>query len=354
MKKCRLCVIVLNMNKKVFLFAALFSVCSIFIVPVSAVPVREIVVSPFVVVVPYDFKGIVCSGIGSFVDGCIAGVEVSGMFNITNGNLNGSFFSGLFNIVRGDLLGVQSAGLFNVIGGSVKGILASGLFNFSGKFEGFESAAVNISDDCKGMQVGVVNIARDVHGIQLGIVNVSRDVNGMALGLVNISKRGIHKVTMEVTSKGSGILKLKIGTRILYTVFGVGGSIYNLPPGSYIDYLKVACGIGAQFVTRPFFVDFEVLANNSYKGSFTNVFYHDREGYNYYPSFTAILGVPLPIGISLTVGANANLYVWYPLYNSYLFGRFFEETDEKVFHFEVDSIPVSLGTSLFAGVEVRF
>jgi len=239
-----------------------------------------------------DLDGFELSGLGALRRGDVRGVQFSGLFNYARGEVYGAQLSGAGNIARGPVHGGQVAGLFNWSGDSFGGFQAAGLGNkttgaasgiqaagfgnvAAGGFRGFQLAGFGnynrgatsgvqiggvgniVSGEFSGLQLsGLFNYARHASGLQLGVINISDSNDGVGLGLLTYAGDGLLEPTAWSSDTGFVNVGLKIGTRKLYGLFGVGYHDYDTERWSSFIH-----GIGGHFELDPVYFDIDLVAH---------------------------------------------------------------------------------------------
>jgi hypothetical protein len=218
-----------------------------------------------------DQEGAEIAGVGNYVDGYSRGFVTGGAFNVirgdaiglypaggvnvvgkdstsalvaggvnaVGGNLNGSMIAGGLNLARKDANGWMVAGGANLVGGNAVGWQASGGIDLVGKsMKGLQTAPINVAKEMTGAQIGVINVAGTATGAQIGVINVAKEMDGAPIGVINIIGDGMHDVAVWTSETTQGTVALKLGSKHVYTILGVGGSSYKT------GYWSTVGGIG--------------------------------------------------------------------------------------------------------------
>jgi hypothetical protein len=142
--------------------------------------------------------------------------------------------------------GAQLAGGAN-LAHTVSGLQAAGGANLADWADGAQLAPLNYAGSSHGAQIGVINAAGEAEGLRLGVVNAARRTRGFSLGVINVAPHddgesfgvlsfignGIHDVYAYATDIMVTNVGIKLGSRHLYTSFGVGYQPGDdLAPGS--------------------------------------------------------------------------------------------------------------------------
>lgn len=134
----------------------------------------------------------------------LRGAQVAGVFNLVGGSVHGLQVAPV-NVIGGGLRGVQ-VGAVNVAGDSARGAQV-GSVNFAAELHGLQVGNVNVSGDMRGVKVGNVNLAGDIFGLQAGNVNVAGELRGAQVGNVNSAgaARGAQVGNVNVAGEFDGI-----------------------------------------------------------------------------------------------------------------------------------------------------
>jgi hypothetical protein len=230
-------------------------------------------------------------GSGSWTRGDLDGVAINGAFTHTNGFVHGAQLSALWTHARqlegaqiagfthvntdvegfqggvvaragGHLWGAQLAGLAIVDGASPEGsagLQVGGLYaRVAGHFQGAQFGAVTDADELDGLQVGGVNVTRRLRGVQLGGINVvTRDsAHGETIGVLNLVRDGYHAVEVGTDALSPVSLRVKAGSRHLYTVYRIGWD----PTAHDGAGLTLGLGFGGHARYRRFAFDLDLAA----------------------------------------------------------------------------------------------
>jgi hypothetical protein len=196
-------------------------------------------------------RGLQLSVGANVLAGDFRGTQISAGANVARGNFRGVELASGANVVDGDFLGLQAAAGVNVATGSmrgaqlagganlartVSGLQAAGGANVAEWADGAQLAPINYAGSSHGAQIGVINAAGEAEGLRLGVVNAARRTRGFTLGVVNVAPHddgesfgvlsfignGIHDVYAYATDIMLTNVGIKLGSRHLYTSFGVG------------------------------------------------------------------------------------------------------------------------------------
>lgn len=287
----------------------------------------------------YALSGAEFSGIGSFRRGWAEGFQAAGVFNWVSGPFRGFQASGVFNInvgdtagfmattslnqVMGDMAGFQAAtGLnwvngsmdgfqgamaMNWVGGQMRGFQGAMALNIAERFQGFQSATLNINTDLlQGVQAGVVNYSGSFEGLQLGVVNVAGKGSGVALGLFNWIGDGLFQPTIFGSDVTPIAIGLKTGTKHFYTMLGFGTDQSKSTP-----LYSPLFALGGHFnLNKYLFVDLDLMQHMLVdEGGWDDSAYWEEGKVDLMVSGRLMLGVRPFSWLSIVAGPTANLLV---------------------------------------------
>lgn len=156
------------------------------------------------------------------VQGLQTGVVARSATDATGGQI------GPLTWTEGRLHGFQ-VGAVNLVDGHApeasSGFQANFLFgHVGGTFTGLQLGTINDAETMRGLQLGPFNVARELEGLQVGLVNIvtERSTGGETLGVINAVKDGYHAFELTTDALSPLSLKLKTGSRHLYSVFRFG------------------------------------------------------------------------------------------------------------------------------------
>jgi hypothetical protein len=84
----------------------------------------------------------------------------------------------------------------------------------------------------------VINVAGKATGAQVGVINVAKEMDGAPIGLINIIGDGMHSVAAWTSETTQGTVGVKLGSKHVFSILGVGGSSYKT------GYTSLVGGIG--------------------------------------------------------------------------------------------------------------
>jgi len=180
----------------------------------------------------------------------VQGIQSALGASVIGGSLEGMQATVGANVIGDALQGVQAAVGANVIigEGSHGAQLSSGL-NVARDLKGVQAGTINIAQKIQGAQAGLVNVADESQGVQVGLVNVARTSN-VSIGLLNFIGDGLHRVDVWTDTSSVANVALKLGSKQVYTLLGVG--VVNTSQ----DWLTTGGGLGVHLDVKP--VWFEV------------------------------------------------------------------------------------------------
>jgi hypothetical protein len=186
------------------------------------------------------------------------GVQLSSGVNVAR-HLDGLQI-GMVNLLS-DRSWAAQIGLLNLASGRLEGAQLS-LVNWGSDLAGLQLSMANVTTKrLQGVQLGMVNVAAGkASGVQLGLINYAAEDDGLVpIGLINIvDKGGLFDPTFFGSSGALGNVVVKMGTRRLYSMFGVGFH----PDGEEGTFAYLVAGIGTRIniAKRPY-IDIEALIN---------------------------------------------------------------------------------------------
>jgi hypothetical protein len=110
---------------------------------------------------------------------------------------------------------------------------------------GLQTSTVNVAREMTGAQIGVINVAGKATGAQIGVINVAKEMDGAPIGLINIIGDGMHSVAVWTSETTQGTVGVKLGSKHVYSILGVGGSSYKT------GYSSLVGGIGGHKAFGP-------------------------------------------------------------------------------------------------------
>jgi hypothetical protein len=199
----------------------------------------------------------------NFAAGTMSGAQV-GMVNVVDDATHGVQV-GLVNVARVPAHGGQ-VGLVNVQGTTPNTHGAQvGLVSVTGSQDrhGAMVSLVNVGRRLHGAQIGIVNIAGEVDGAQVGLVNFARKNSGASIGLIPIVLDGDNRLVAWYSTSSMGNVGVKLGTRHVYVLLGVGATNDNYRNGKHEFSSTFAIG-GHGTLTGPLFLDVDLCGTNFY------------------------------------------------------------------------------------------
>jgi hypothetical protein len=202
-----------------------------------------------------DQEGFEVAGVGNGIEGYSRGFVVGGAFNAIGQTAEGFHVGGAANVVGKEYTGFLVGGAANVLGSDSTGFLVGGGANVLGgnsvgwqvagganlvgkKMTGVQTSAINVAKEMTGAQIGVINVAGKATGAQVGVINVAKEMDGAPIGLINIIGDGMHSVAAWTSETTQGTVGVKLGSKHVFSILGVGGSSYKT------GYTSLVGGIG--------------------------------------------------------------------------------------------------------------
>lgn len=252
-------------------------------------------------IVEHDMKGVQLSSGLNMTGGPSTGVQLTGGANISRDMFRG-IQNGIVNAALADFRGVQVAtgnyaagsfhgvqvgavnyshsefkgiqvGAVNAARGAGHGIFVSAINAYDGSRAGVQVAAINVTRETQGLQLAAINVGGLVNGLQLGAINVAGTVKGGQFGVINLAnsvegesfailpliRDGYHAVSLWSADTSAFNLGVKLGSRHLYTLLGVGLKEDDAERTTYAYHL----GFGWHFHTDSrWFLDVELISSH--------------------------------------------------------------------------------------------
>lgn len=244
--------------------------------------------------------------------GALYGLQVSGGVNIAWDGIGAQV--GAVNVSLGRFAGLQVSAV-NFAAGPFDGLQASAVNVAAGRLRGAQVSAVNVAGTLRGAQVGAVNVAGRAKGLQIGAFNYVGTDEGVApIGVLNIAGNGIFAPTFWASGTSYLNVGLKVGTRHLYSLVGVGGS-----PGPSVAELQASgkdpsgarrlsaiAGLGGHIETgvRWLYVDIDLLVHrlvrdaDAWQDSDWNTQLRVMVGFRLYRALSLYVGPTLDVMVS--------------------------------------------------------
>jgi hypothetical protein len=197
-------------------------------------------------------KGFVVGGVANVIGESAVGFHVGGVTNVVAKESTGFMVGGVANVLGDDAVGWHIGGVTNLIAGDSVGWHVAGVADFVGKkMTGLQTSTINVAKDMTGAQIGVINVAGNATGAQIGVINVAKKMDGAPIGLVNIIGDGMHSVAAWTSETTQGTVALKLGSKDVFTILGIGGSSYKT------GYSSMIGGIGGHKAVGPAWVELD-------------------------------------------------------------------------------------------------
>ncbi len=231
---------------------------------------------------------------------------VAGGANAVGGEANGSLMAGGVNLIKKSSTGFLVAGGANVVGGDSVGWHVAGGIDLVGKsMKGLQTAPINVAKDMTGAQIGVINVAGNATGAQIGVINVAKKLDGAPIGVINVIGDGMHDVAVWTSETTQGTVGVKLGSKSVYTILGVGGSTYKT------GYWSTVGGIGGHKAFGDAWVELDGLVQDIHHGPLFRDLHQEPlltsarlgVGYNVIERFAPFVGVSY--NLSIPVGGVA-------------------------------------------------
>ena len=202
-----------------------------------------------------DQEGFEVAGVANAIQGYSRGMVVGGVFNAIGETAEGFHVGGVANVVGETAVGFQVGGVANVVAKETTGWMVGGAANVLGgdsvgwhvagamdlvgkKMTGLQTSTINVAKEMTGAQIGVINVAGKATGAQIGVINVAKEMDGAPIGVINIIGDGMHSVAAWTSETTQGTVGVKLGSKHVFTILGVGGSSYKT------GFTSVVGGIG--------------------------------------------------------------------------------------------------------------
>ena len=199
-------------------------------------------------------RGFVVGGVANVIGEEAEGFHVGGVANVIGETAVGFQVGGVANVIAKETTGFMVGGAANVLGGDSVGWHVAGAMDLVGKkMTGLQTSTINVAKEMTGAQIGVINVAGKATGAQIGVINVAKEMDGAPIGLINIIGDGMHSVAAWTSETTQGTVGVKLGSKHVFSILGVGGSSYKT------GYSSLVGGIGGHKAIGPAWVEVDGL-----------------------------------------------------------------------------------------------